>query len=201
MVDLYVRGITHRMDRQDDVHFWGEVVNRGESTHRWVKVTIRLFDADGAMCGEASDITALEFILPQGRVPFHIVFHEPPESFARYNIEIAGRPHDHDDAAAPQPYDGLRAERVHYREIGRANLECTLMGHVVNAGEAPASHVKVVGTMYDADDRVIGVLSPYVRSGNPVDAGESAFFELKYYLLSGSVVRHTVQVQGRQVKS
>lgn len=200
MADLFIQGVTHRIDRQDYLHFWGEVINRGESTQRWVKVTIRLFDADGVVLGEESDITALEFTLPQMHNPFHIVFHDPPESFARYNLDIAGRLHDADDPAVPQPYDGLRAERVHYREIGRANLECTLMGNLVNAGDAPASHCKIVGTMYDADERVISVLSPYVRSGNQMAPGDSAFFELKYYLLSGTVVRHTVQVQGRQVK-
>lgn len=197
MTELYVGGVTFAADDRDRAHFWGEVFNLGADPQRWIKVAIRLLDQAGAAVAEESDIVALEWTLPGGRNPFHIRFLTPPANWSGYDISVSGQVHDFNDLTAPQPHTGLLVERLHFREVERAGLRCSIIGLLTNKGVAPATHVKVAGTLYGPDGKVVGVLSPYAVPRGVLSAGDSLPFELKYYALGGAVANYTVQVQGR----
>ncbi|HHX44791.1 MAG TPA: hypothetical protein GX714_12520 [Chloroflexi bacterium] len=197
MSDLYVGGVTFSGDDRDRAHFWGEVFNLGSEPQRWIKVTIRLRDAAGNELAAESDIVGLEWTLPGARNPFHIRFLTPPPGWSSYDITVSGQVHDFADLTAPQPHTGLLVERIHFREMERAGLRCSIVGLLSNKGVAPATHVKVAGTLYGPDGKVVGVLSPYMVPRGVLSAGDSMPFELKYYALGGAVANYTVQVQGR----
>jgi hypothetical protein len=80
MPDLIVGGLTLSTDDRGRVHFWGEVFNLGETTQRWVKVTIRLLGERGRSLAEQGDIVGLEWTLPAGRNPFYLRFLTPPQA-------------------------------------------------------------------------------------------------------------------------
>lgn len=198
MSQLVVLGVRYKTDAGGHLHFWGEVANEGRATERWVRITLRLLDGTGHLVGEQSDILGLEWTLPGARNPFSLSFDEAPEGWTRYDLRVEGRPHDYDDAEIPQPHLELVAERLHYREIGRSGLCCSLIGQLRNAGDVPATLVKAAGTLYAADGGVVGVLSPYLIKEGALAPGECMLFELKYYMTGGEIANYTVQVQGRR---
>lgn len=199
MANLFVAGLTLSTDDRGRLHFWGEVINLEEAVQRWIKVTVRLLDADGKTLAEQSDITGLEWTLPNMRNPFYIRFLTPPERFHHSSIEVSSQPHDYTDATAPQPHVGLIVEKVHYREIERADLRCTLIGLLRNQGVMPATHVKAAGTLYNPEGKVVGTFSPYLVPQGPFMPGEMMPFELKFYALGGIVSNYSLQVQGREL--
>jgi len=197
MTDLYVGGVTFATDDRDRAHFWGEVFNLGAEPRRWIRVAIRLLDSRGAELAAESDIVGLEWTLPGGRNPFYIRFLSPPPQWSSYEITVSGQVHDLSDLSVPQPHTGLQVDRLHFREVERAGLRCSIIGLLSNKGVAPATHVKVAGTLYGPDGKVVGVLSPYMVPRGVLSAGDALPFELKYYALGGAVANYTVQVQGR----
>lgn len=198
MTDLMINGLNLAQDTQNRLHFWGEVLNLGDKTQRWVRITIGLLDSDGDILAEESDILGLEWTPPHTKNPFHIRFQRPPEGWSTYDIRLEGQIHDFDDPKGPQPYYGLTVDKLHFRDIERADLHCAIIGLLTNQGVLSSSHVKVAGTLYDATGKVVGVVSPYLVARGLFSPGETLSFELKYYALGGSVADFSVQVQGRQ---
>jgi len=198
MTDLMINGLNVAQDAQNRLHFWGEVLNLGSQTRRWVRITVRLLESTGDLLAEESDILGLEWTPPHAKNPFHIRFQRPPDGWSTYDIRLEGQVHDFDDPQVPQPYYGLAVEKLHFRDIERADLRCTIIGLLSNQGVLSSSHVKVAGTLYDATGKVVGVLSPYLVARGLFSPGETLSFELKYYALGGSVANFAAQVQGRQ---
>ena len=199
MSELVISGVTLHTDHQNLLHVWGEVANTGESTHRWVHVDVRLLDEANRVLAEQSDILALEWTPPGARNPFHIQFLEPPDSWDHYAVSLSSRIHDHADPQVPQPHPALAVSTLFYREIDRGGLHCSLLGRLTNEGPETATRVKVAGTLYGPHRSVIGALSPYLKSGRTITPGESQLFELKYYVIGGTVANFVVQAQGRLV--
>jgi hypothetical protein len=197
MAELEVAGLNISTDDRGRLHFWGEVFNLGETTQRWVRVTLRLVGADNRALDQATDIAGLEWTLPGSRNPFYIRFLTPPENWNRYEIAVEGTSHDYHDPNAPQPNPGILVEKVHYRSIDRADLRCSLIGLLTNRGLGAATHVKVSGTLYGPEGTVVGVLSPYIVPRGVMSPGDEIPFELKYYVLGGIVANYSIQAQGR----
>ena len=199
MPNLAVVSTTVLTDKLGQTHVWGDVRNDGDTTQRWPRVTVHLLDDGGVQVAQASDILALEWLDAHSRVPFHVVFVDPVAPWVDYRLEVTGHEHDYEDGSVPQPAAGLAVEAVHYREIGRAGLVCTLMGAVRNTGDQPVTRVKVAGTLYGPDGAVVGSLSPYLIQDGILAERHTARFELKFYLLGGTVADYRVAAQGRQV--
>jgi len=201
MAGLVVVGVTVDTDDRGRLHFWGEVLNLGQEPQRWVRVDIRLLGAQQELLAEQGDILGLEWTLPGEQNPFHIRFLTPPSQWHHYDIRLRGSLHDYRDPTVPQPHAGLVVERVHFREIERAGLHCSLVGLLRNQSLQPASRVKVAATLYGADGKVVGVLSPYLVPRGVFAPGSILPFELKFYALGGEVVNYTLQAQGRLAES
>jgi hypothetical protein len=198
--ELLVGGLTLSTDDRGRLHFWGEVFNLGKLTQRWIKVTIRLLDDRGRVAAEQGDIAGLEWTLPGARNPFYIRFLTPPERWFSYDIRLEATTHDYQDLTLPQPHPGVIAAKLHFREIGRADLRCSIVGQLANMSVAGATHVKVAGTLYGPDGKVVGVLSPYLVPRGIFAPGDALTFELKFYALAGPVANYSVQAQGRMVQ-
>ena len=199
MPDLVLGGLTVLEDDRGRLHFWGEVFNLSEVTQRWVRVTIQLLGRGGEAIDELSDIVALEWTLPGASNPFHIRFLDPPRDWQSHTIRISGQAHDYHDPNVPQPYAGLEVAKDHYREIERADLRCGIIGLLSNRGLAHATHVKVAGTLYSPEGKVVGALSPYLVPRGTFAPGSSMVFELKFYAVGGQVANYALQVQGRML--
>jgi hypothetical protein len=198
--DLLVGGLTLSTDDRGRLHFWGEVFNLGKLTQRWLKLTIRLLDQRGRAVAEQGDILGLEWTLPGARNPFYIRFLTPPESWHGYDIRLEGTAHDYQDLTLPQPHPSLIAAKLHFREIGRADLRCSVIGQLANPSLIPATHVKVAATLYGPEGKVVGVLSPYLVPRGVFAPRDTLTFELKFYALAGPVANYSVQAQGRMVQ-
>jgi len=197
MGDLEVAGLNISTDDRGRLHFWGEIFNLGDTTQRWVRVSLRLLSPDGRVMDQVSDIAGLEWTLPGSRNPFYLRFLTPPEGWSRYEIAVEGQDHDYGDPNFPQPNPGILVEKVHFRTIDRADLRCSLIGLLTNRGLGPATHVKVSGTLYGPEAQVVGVLSPYIVPRGVMSPGDEIPFELKYYVLGGIVTNYSIQAQER----
>ena len=190
-------GLTLVEDEGGRLHFWGEVFNLSKTTHRWIRLTIRLLSEQGKPLDEQSDILGLEWTMPDSRNPFHIRFPRPPERWHGYDIRLTQHPHNYDDPSVPQPHPGIEVAKLHFREIERANLRCSIVGLLSNTGSVPAVRVKVAATLYSASGKVVGVMSPYLVPRGEFGPGDSVPFEVKFYALGGPVANYAVQAQGR----
>ncbi len=197
MPDLVVGGLTLSTDDRGRAHFWGEVFNLGSTTQRWVKVVVRLLGEKGRVLAEQSDIVGLEWTLPGGRNPFYLRFLTPPQGWHGFDIQLSSQVHNYTDSSVPQPYAGLVVDKVHFREIERSDLRCSLIGLLSNKGLSPATYVKVAATLYDPEGKVVGVLSPYLVPRGALAPGDAMPFELKFYALGGVVANYRLEVQGR----
>lgn len=197
MAELFVGGLTLSTDDRGRLHFWGEVFNTGQRALRWVMVRVRLLGQGGKHLAEMADMTALEWTLPQARNPFYLRFVEPPAGWQSFNVELTAQEHDFADQTVPQPHPGLYVDRVHYREIDRADLRCTILGLLHNSGPGPATQIKAAGTLYNAEGKVIGVFSPYLVPKGIFAPGDLLPFEIKFYAVGGVVANYRLQVQGR----
>ena len=197
MAELIVGGLTQSEDDRGRLHFWGEVFNLGDTTQRWVRVTIRLLSDESRSLAEQNDLVGLEWTLPNARNPFHIRFLSPPAGWQSFHIALTGSPHVYEDAGVPQPAPGLQVDKIHFREIERADLHCGLIGLLRNSGLVPATRVKVAATLYSPEGKVVGSQSPYLVPRGVFDPGDTLSFELKFYALGGPVANYTVLAQGR----
>lgn len=197
MAELIVGGLTLSEDDRGRLHFWGEVFNLGKTTHRWIRVAIRLLGDGRKPVAEQDDILGLEWTMPDSRNPFHIRFLRPPERWQGYDIRLTEHPHDYDDPAVPQPHPGIEIAKLHFREIERADLRCSIIGLLSNTGSAPATRVKVAATLYSASGKVVGAMSPYLVPRGEFGPGHSVPFEVKFYAVGGPVANYDVQAQGR----
>ncbi len=170
----------------------GEVENASGRAMERVQVQASLYDNEDKVLATESAFVALAIVPQGGKVPFAILFANPPASFAKYQ-------------AIP-----LSGEAVTY--LGNRYLDLTITeqqgeskGHyftvnglVQNTGQANAQTVTVLVTTYDAHGRVTGFRQADLE--NALAAGESSPFQVNLLPFGGTVVTYAVQVQGTRLE-
>jgi len=170
----------------------GEVENTSGRDLERVQVQVSLYDEEDRMLVAESAFVALGIVPQGGKVPFAVLFANPPVSFAKYQaIALSGD---------PVTYLGN-----HYLDLTITEQEGESEGHyftvegwIQNTGQADAETVTVLVTAYDALGRVTGF-----RQANLEDAlaaGESAPFQVNLLPFGGTAVTYAVQVQGTRLE-
>jgi LysM repeat protein len=170
----------------------GEVENTSGQALERAQVKVSLYDEEDKVLATESAFVALG-IVPQGsKLPFAILFANPPVNFAKYQaITLSG-------------------EAVTY--LGNRYLDLTITeqqgeseGHyfiveglVQNTGQADTETVTVLVTAYDAQGRVTGFRQADLE--NAPAAGESAPFRVNLLPFGGTVATYAVQVQGTHLE-
>ncbi len=166
----------------------GEVENTSGRAIERVQVEVSLYDEEDEALATKSAFVALG-IVPQGdKVPFAILFANPPVSFAKYQaITLSGD---------PMTYLGDRyLDLTITEQQGESETHYFIIeGLVENAGQADAKMATVLVTAYDALGRVTGFRQTDLE--NPPAAGESSPFQVNLLPFGGTVVTYAVQVQG-----
>jgi len=170
----------------------GEVDNTSGRDIERVQVEVSLYDEQDKVLATESAFVALEIVPRGGRVPFAILFTNPPTSFAKYQaIALSGE---------PVTYLGDR-----YLDLAITEDQSESQGHyftvkglVQNTGQADAETVTVLVTAYDAHGRVTGFRQ--VDLENPPAIGEVSSFQVNLLPFAGIVVTYTVQAQGTRLE-
>jgi murein DD-endopeptidase MepM/ murein hydrolase activator NlpD len=172
----------------------GEVMNNTGASIEQVQVAVSLYDAEGETVATGSTFTEFDIIPNEARMPFALLFTEPPSSFSHHQVEtLSGVTVDH----WGRNYVDLTVELDRGETSGERAYVVT--GQVKNTGQHDAEQIRIVVTAYDAEGRVVGV-----RRGSPetqtLGMGESSPFRVSLSSLGGQVVTHTVQVQGQRIE-
>jgi LysM repeat protein len=170
----------------------GEVENTSGRAIERVQVEVSLYDGEDKVLATESAFVALGIVPQGGRVPFAVLFANPPISFAKYQAVA------------------LSGEAVTYLGNRYLNLTVTeqqgeseghyfaVEGLVENAGQADTEMATVLVTAYDAHGRVIGFRQADLE--NAPAAGEVSPFHVNLLPFGGTVATYAVQVQGTRLE-
>jgi hypothetical protein len=153
------------IDSQGIMHILGNVSNATEDVLE-VAVAAILYDDEDRALGQVSGLTALEVIAPEATSPFEILV-TPPERFAEFEVIIEGFDSDR------QPRLDLEIE-VSSLDVGS---DYRLRGIISNSGESLSEYAQILVTLYDAEDRVIGIGMDFIQP-DQLRPGDSTQFEI-----------------------
>jgi hypothetical protein len=148
-------------------HIVGEVQNNSTQTMGYVEVVAKFYDTGNEIIGTKLTFTAPDVIFPGSSAPFDIIALRQSQwqNIATYTLEVKG-----EEANNSVPQNLVLVSQT-------AQIEDELLvidGQVKNVGETPAL-VKLIVTLYDANNNVINTGWSYADDGIIVAASTSDF--------------------------
>jgi len=166
----------------------GEVFNPGPSGLGNVKVLVTLQDGGGAALQNEVAVIALDMVPPNQTSPFRVLFTDPPQAYAQFNVQpLRGEPSDPNAAIVPLQItnaDG-KPDGVQFRVTGEVN----------NATADTPRQVRLLITIYDADRRVVGYRY-YILSDQPLAPNTPLPFDVRLTTLTANVASFAVYAEG-----
>jgi hypothetical protein len=154
------------VDLIDFYHIVGEVENRSDDYMRFVNIAATLYDAEGQVIGAESMYTFIDIIPPGTKTPFNVSFFDQPVP-ASYKLQIEG--YDSDS----RPLTNL--EILSHSMVDKGEGLFLILGEVKNGRSIPAKFVKVIATLYDKNNKLVGTEFTYVELSEIPAGGTSAF--------------------------
>ena len=169
---LEVVGVTLYETPVGGVWCMGEVANTtgGPITNMQVQVT--LVTADGLPLQSSVALAAADYLAPEARAPFAVLFRSPPAGYADVRVSL------------------LRGEAVSAITAGFVPLDVAqpagavsgpqyrVTGLLVNNTGAPVRRMTVVVTLYDGEGRVLGYRQTVLDAETVLPAGQSREFRV-----------------------
>ena len=186
-----IRGLTFHRTATGSLWCLGEVWNTTAATLEEVQVQVTLHNKTGRVVAAGQGVPSLDAIGPGQRVPFALLFRDPPQSFVQYQAQpLRGT------AALPgsNHYTDLAVVGGTGRMQGRYFL---VEGQVRNTGTGRAT-VRLGATAYDARGEVIGLRSHSLLA--PLAPGAQSPFTITVLPVSQPVSSYTVHMQGLEVE-
>ena len=170
----------------------GEVENTSGRALERALVEVSLQDEEDKVLATESAFVALAIVPQGGKVPFAILFANPPVSFAKYKaLPLSGE--------AATYLGDLYWDLTIIEQRGESEgYYFTVDGLVQNTGQADAETVTVLVTAYDAHGQVTGFRQADLE--NALAAGESSPFRVNLLPFGGTMVTYSVQVQGTRIE-
>lgn len=163
--DLDLEGVFTYIDQLDILHILGEVENQGDE-HQVVAVGAALYDRDGNILDQIPGLTAVEVVPADGRSPFEILV-ERPQGYADFRVIVEGFASDR------EPRTDLQILELEEPTGSRFQIR----GRVLNPGSALMEYAQAIATLYDAQNRVIGIGMEFIQP-EELGQGASAPFEI-----------------------
>lgn len=168
----------------------GEIANSGAALAASAPVEVTLLSADGARLTGAVDLAMGHAISPGGFAPFSLRFGGgQPEAARGFRVSVG----------AGEPLVSTLAEAGSLIWTDNATFEpdnlLTISGEVTNAGGEQVHEVRVVATVFDAAQNVIGAAHATLQPPT-LGSGESAPYRIAFAELGGAAVNYIVTVQG-----
>ncbi len=166
----------------DYLYIIGEVENTSNTPMEYVKLVATLYDDKDSVVGTESTYTILDVIPPGGRSPFEMMTSDW-DGMTRYKLQVQSSEGDLPETLVSVVSHRQRIDGDYYH----------IVGEVKNEGGAPVEYVKVIATLYDEADKVVGVTYSYAILDAVPAAGKSPF-ELTTDRWAGAV-RYEIQAQ------
>jgi len=148
----------------------GEVVNTTGGPITNIQVQVTLVTADGIPLQSGNTLAAADYLAPQARAPFAILFKAPPAGYADAHVSL------------------LRGETVSAITAGFAPLDVAqpagavsgpqyrVTGMLVNNTGAAVRRITVVVTLYDREGRVSGYRQTVLDAETVLPSGQNREF-------------------------
>jgi hypothetical protein len=171
--------------RNGSFQIMGQVVNNGTVAIEFIHVTAQLYDADNRVLAERDDFVSSDLLLPGERAPFSLLFPDGlPTTTVRYELHAAARY----AGVIAQTFYGSENFAMASEAILDENDWLVVQGQVRNDGTSRADLVRVIVTVFDDQQRVIGTDATLVDAQS-LGPGEVSDFSVTFGELGG--VAHT----------
>lgn len=158
----------------------GEVHNAGTVPVENVQMEIGLRDEMGNLVGTAVTWVAASVIPVEGRAPFGVLLPEIPAGFSYPTVAIVGGQSVQDMGTRYLGIVGQEIAVSHDGELAQAT------GKVINAGDATATTVRLILTLYDSQGFISGFAQQLLDG--PLLPGENTPFAFRLALPGGEPV-------------
>jgi hypothetical protein len=155
------------------VHIVGVLGNHTDQPVKFVKVVASLFDTDDRFTGSEFTYALVDLILPGATVPFDLLITDVPE-FARYELALEFDEADDDDLSV-LCFDF----EIRDAEGSAGFLGYSINGLIENNCGATVEFVEIMGSVYDADSRLIDVAMTFAKL-EELAPGQASPFELSF---------------------
>jgi LysM repeat protein len=185
-----IRGLNFHRTPTGSLWCLGEVWNTSGALLEEVRVRVTLHDETGRSLASGQGMPSLDVIGPDQRVPFALLFRDPPQKFAQFQTQsVRGK--------------AALTGNTHYTDLevvedrGQMEGEHFLVeGRVHNSGTAVAT-TRLAVTAYDDQGDVIGLRSQSLP--DPLEPGAQSLFAIALLPISHPVSSYAVQMQGAEV--
>ncbi len=175
-------------------HITGLVANQAAYPLEAVQVTARVLDGAGGLLAEAAAAIPVSVLLDGEQAPFDLRFDAGwPRLAARYELHGSAQQATAALAALYPPDAFAWEDRAEYDDAGRLHIR----GTVWNQGDASARALQAVVTVFDALERVTGVVVAPIGDG-VLAPGASARFDVPLGALGGDPIRYQLTLHGQR---
>jgi len=178
----------HRITSYGNLNVLGEVHNNTDNYAWFVKVSISLFNSDGVLIDTAYTFVGLDDLPPGERGCFSLST-SPPEDWAYFEFEPV-------DYEPMDPNWGEWVDITIFDDYGRQEGDnYKILGYARNDHDQRVETVRIEGTLYDVEGRVIGCSVTW-PSNDDLDPGQSSPFEFNYWGDRPTVDSYRLQTDG-----
>lgn len=183
--------LTHSGYMDSIENYWvvGEVKNNLDTNAEFIKIIGTFYDANNNVIGSSFSYTEIDIAKPGQRVPFEMVFSDPPSSLHHYALQVQWRPTNE------KPLEGFPILSSGDRDAGFGDARY-IFGELRNDSGVTVEYVRIVATLYNAEGTVIGTGFTYTDL-DTLSPSQTSPFEMPIFDWSGTA-RYELQVQARR---
>lgn len=188
-----VRGVSFRRTGHGTLWAFGEVTNPTEQILSELVVEVSLYDADGNLLSAQAVFAQLDLLLPGHSVPFSVLFEDPPTNFGQYQVITLSAVPVIGESRYYVDLDIIEAEGI---QTDDATYQ--ISGQLENSGDHSAEAIRLVATLYDKNDQVLGQRVAELGV-NVLRSQARTPFDIIIIVPDGDVDRFTIQAEGLRV--
>ena len=180
------------VDRNGGFVIVGQVTNNAKTALEFVRINAQLYDTNNQLLLEQDDFVSSDLLKTDEYAPFSLVFNDGlPANTARYELHASARYADFAQETFYGPENFALTSDAEFDENG----VLVVSGQVRNEGNLTANLVKVIVTIFDAQQRVVGTDTTLVEQQR-LASGEISTFSVRFFELGGEPNTFLVNAQG-----
>lgn len=162
-------------DHDGSLHILGELENQtgGNVTDLWIESSLK--NSRNKVVESQIDMVFLSYFPAGKRTCFDIIYIDPPSTWSSYSLSSP----TYSIATSTQPDLEITSWNGDYDS---SSGEYTLSGTVRNDGSSRVEMVKVIGSLYDRNDKILGCAYNYINALPPnLSSNYSGSFTIDFY--------------------
>ena len=169
--------VSYKLQYSDYLNMIGIIRYKGTVVRMSPEIIVTLTDASGKVLATEKAYTAPQYIRPNSTIPYRVLFDDPPDDWAKWEIEISAEKFG--GFMADLLYTDLEVDQPTLNPPKNSYTGPSVVGRVKNTGASSAKFVQVIGALYDAEGQLLDVASTYAKK-DTITAGSDSPFELEF---------------------